>query len=244
LTSPRRWSTTEDIQKYYRKHDLYGRYTFGNRTRVSQIRKIFLKWNRHFGRAVLDLACGGGILGFVVEAEEHQYLGIDINPDMITSARQEAAKIGSKCTFALGDVRSSRIKGTFHTVTLLGNAVIHFTPADLQKTLGNIKENVSVGAYFLVEYRDVVRMLYTGDWGKRYVEEKGKRSVVSVSKGIDTERGRINVESISRGKHNLDFGHALWSPFILEQVMNGAGWELARRQRTSPQVWFDVYQKK
>lgn len=190
---------------------------------------------------MLDLACGGGILGFLAESEGLRYLGVDINGDMIRSARHHAKERRSTCEFILGDARTAKVEGTFQTVTLLGNAVIHFAPSDLRKTLVNIEMNVERGTHVLVEYRDVVKMLFAGEWSKKYIEDKGRGRVVSVSKDIDTERGEVKVESQVGEEHGLDFGAAVWSPYIMEAVMNGSGWRLVERRTTSPQVWLDVY---
>ncbi len=233
--------TRQDIEAYYRRHDSYNRYTVENRRRTSQIRALFRRRRKYFGKSILDLACGGGILGLVAQEEGLRYLGIDINRDMIRSAELRAIGKGSKCAFRVSDIRNAKVKGAFQTVALLGNAVIHFVPSDLHKILTNIEENVEKDTYFLVEYRDVVKMFFAGEWSKKYVEDKGKGRVVSLSKGIDTERGEVKVESRAGGAHNLDFGAAVWSPYILEAVMNGSGWLLVERERTSPQVWLDVY---
>ncbi len=233
--------TRQDIEAYYRRQDPYVRYTMENRKRVSQIRRLFGERRKYFGKALLDLACGGGILGFLVEAEGLRYLGVDVSNDMVRSARRSARAKGSGCVFIRGDVRTAELRGTFQTVALLGNAVIHFTPSDLRLALTNIEGNVERGAHFLVEYRDVVGMLFAGEWSRRYVEDKGKGRVVNLSKDIDTERGEVKVESKVGGKHSLNFGAAVWSPYIMEAVMTGSGWRLVERERTSPRVWLDVY---
>ena len=233
--------TRQSIEAYYRRHDYHGRYTIEGRRRASQIRRLLREQRTYFRSAVLDLACGGGILGFLAEREGLRYLGVDINGDMIRSARRNAKERGSRCEFVLGDARTARVEGTFQTVTLLGYAVIHFVPSDLRKILTNIERNVEKGTHMLVEYRDVVKMLFAGEWSRRYIEDKGRGSVVSVSEGIDTERGEVKVESRVGGRHSLDFGAAVWSPYIMQAVMNGSGWRLVGRRKTSPQVWLDVY---
>jgi len=233
------------IRTYYRKHDGFNRYLVKNRRRVHELTELYRKNGRYFGRRVLDLACGGGILGFIIEPHGHSYVGIDINPDMINSARAYAKRSGSKDTFIEGDTRSAKVKGTFDTVTLLGNALIHFSTESLFETLKGIQSHVHKGTFFITDYRDVVSMLYSGKWSKKYADMYGKRSVLSLTEGIDTRTGELLVRSESERKHNLDFRAAIWSPFIMATIMHSNGWTLKKRETTpASDIWLEVYRKK
>lgn len=212
---------------------------------MADLSRLYRETRQYFRAAVLDLACGGGVLGFVVEPKGHRYVGVDVNPDAIEAARRDAENAGPHCRFILGDVLLTKLEGVFDTVTLLGNALIHFDTSVFSRILDNIEPNVHRGTYFIVDYRDVVGVLYRGQWGKRYTEKRGGRTVVSLRKGIDTERGELLIRSESDGRHNLDFSHAIWSPFIVEPLMHAKGWRLARRYpRRAWNGWLDVYERK
>lgn len=232
-----------EIVRYYRKHDDFRRYLVSNRKRVNELSWLYRTNRAFFGQRILDLACGGGALGFVAEPQGHRYLGVDINRDMVDSARQKAKESGSRNRFVLRDVRSQKIAGVYDTITLLGNAVIHFDTADFLEILRNVERNSRVGTFLLVEYRDVVEMLFAGLWDKRHAESRGGKTIVSLAKGIDTERGQILIESVAGGRHNLDFTHAVWSPFIVGTLMESNGWQLVRRGRSASHSWLDVYKK-
>jgi 2-polyprenyl-3-methyl-5-hydroxy-6-metoxy-1,4-benzoquinol methylase len=154
------------IRNYYSKHDDFNRYSMANEERVREIRRIYSLHQRFFGRRVLDIACGAGIMGFVLEEKGIDYLGIDTNPDMVRLAKTYAGLNNSIAKFLLGDARSTKIEGVFDTITLVGNAVIHFDTYNMVRILTNIRQNVSKGAHFIVDYRDLVKMLYSGEWGE------------------------------------------------------------------------------
>ena len=235
-------NTADQIKEYYRNHDDFNRYLTTSAERVSELSRFYTVWRKFFGHRVLDLACGGGVLGFVIEPRGHTYTGVDINSDMIESGRKHVDETRSRNLLILGDARSAQFHGHFDTVTILGNALIHFTASDLSRTLRNLKTNVHLGASFLIEYRDVVSMLYSGTWDKKYVQRRNGKIVVGVTKEIDATTGNIAIMSMTNGHKGAPFTHAIWSPFIVEAVLELSGWTLARR-RSSPRahIWTDAY---
>ena len=242
ITPYSRVATSTEITAYYRKHDDFRRYSATAEERVRSLTNLYRLTKRYFGKSILDLACGGGVLGLVVEPEGHDYVGVDINPDAIGAAKRYAKEVGSHNRFILGDMLNVKLEGTFDTVALLGNALIHFNTASLGKIMDSLDPHVHRGSFFIVDYRDVVGMLYRREWGKRYQERDGSRTVVSIPQGIDVERGEILIKSESDGKHNLDFGHAIWSPFIIEPLLLAKGWRLAKQyRRRAWKGWLDVY---
>jgi SAM-dependent methyltransferase len=185
-----------------------------------------------------------GAFGSVLEPEGHEYVGVDSNPDMIRSARDNARKTRSSNRFILGDVRSAGIEGRFDTVTLPGNALCHFDTADFLSIITNVERNVQARSCFVVDYRDVVSLLFAGKWARRFSEKRGGRTVTSLTKGIDTEQGILLLESVQKHGRNFDFTHGVWSPFIIEPLMRAKGWRLARRYPLRAwKGWLDVYEK-
>jgi len=114
----------------------------------------------------------------------------------------------------------------------------------ISRTLDNIEGNIREGSHFIVDYRDVVGMMYRGEWGKKYSEKKNGRKLVSIGKGIDTVKGDLLIRSETDGRHNLDFAHAVWSPFIIEPLMAAKGWSrVCRFSRPEWRGWLDVYRR-
>lgn len=228
-----------NIVKYYRKSDESSLYSMGNKKRVTEFEKTYGQNRQFFGKNVLDIACGGGILGFIIERNGHKYTGIDINPDMISDAKSYAKDTKSKNKFILADATKRKIKGTFDTITFLGNALCHINTHQLLQLMQNL--NYRKGSFFIVDYRDVVRLLYNKKWRKH----KTNRGIITEPLGCDTKNGEIlNVTYNPGGKNKVRFNHTIWSPFILEPIMNSLGWKLLKRRELKRwEGWFDIYRK-
>ncbi len=234
-----------DIKKFYRTSEDFERYLASDKKRVDALKKLYSSNKKFFGKKVLDIACGGGVLGFIIEPKGHTYVGIDINPDMIKSAKKHTKELKSKNKFILGDITKKKITGSFDTITFLGNSLGHFTTFDLMKLLKNIEKNTHKGTYFIIDYRDVVTILFEKKWKDKMIEKKRNEKVISITKAFDTKRGEIIKEAFNETlKKKIRFAHAVWSPFILESIMNLSGWELVKR-KPAPywQGWLDVYEK-
>jgi SAM-dependent methyltransferase len=212
---------------------------------VKQIYGLYTSNKRHFGRRVLDIACGGGVLGFIVEREGRSYTGVDVNPDMISSARTHAKEVGSRNRFIEGDVTQMKIEGKFDTICILGNALCHFSTHDFSRILQNTAACSERGAYFIVDYRDMVRLMFHKKWNikKRLVQKE--RGRISTTEGCDTRTGFVLVTTTDlRGKSEVGFAHAIWSPFIITPIMNNHGWSMVKRtfsKRLSE--WLDIYRR-
>jgi SAM-dependent methyltransferase len=233
------------IRKYYRRHDDFNRYLMTNKKRTSALSKLYRANRRYFGKRVLDLACGGGVLGFVIERDGHEYVGVDVNEDMINGARAYAGRTGSNCKFVLGDVVHRRAAGAFDTVTLLGNALCHFNTRDLVLMLRNLNPAVHRRSHFITDYRDVVGLLFRKEWKTKNVETNKGRTTVSITRSYDAENGRLVIDSRWKdGGNELRFTHAVWAPFVLEPIMVSNGWKLVdRKVLPKPSGWLDVYEK-
>jgi len=240
------------VVRYYRTADDYRRYTVTDRQRRAAIDRLYRRHRREFGRSVLDLACGGGVLGAVLERSGRRYLGVDVSPDMIRAARKAAKVEGSAREFRRGNIARLSVPGRFDTVTLLGNALGHVRIAEMEGLLDHLARNVHRGSTFLLDYRDVVGMLWDGSWARRGFTQQHKRGkVVFRSRSADLGKGVIHIRGrpATRGAWIADFTHAMWSPYILAALMRAHGWTLARR--SSPRIprtgqpeanyWEDVY---
>jgi SAM-dependent methyltransferase len=194
---------------------------------------------------VLDIGCGGGALGFLIEKDGKQYTGVDINPDMIRIARAYAKKTKSHAKFILADATNTKITGHFNTITFLGNGLCHLTTHDFVRLLDNTKRNVSKGTTFIIDYRDVVSLLFNRQWKMRMVEGKTGKKFISITIGCDTVGGEIKkFVHTPDNKIKFSFTHTIWSPFILEPLMKASGWKLiSRKKNPTWQGWVDVYKK-
>jgi SAM-dependent methyltransferase len=232
-----------EMKHYYRTTgDRVARYTFDNKKRVSEIRALYRSHKKFFGKRVLDIGCGGGILGFVIEPYNHIYTGIDANQDAIESAKQYARELKSKNRFILGDVIKKNLRGKFDTIVFIGNGLCHLNTHEFLGIIQNIRKNIRKGTYFIVDYRDVVRLLFNKEWKDRMKETSVSRPMYSITTGADMKTGTIFKKGFEEGKRPANFTHTIWSPFIIEPMMNASGWRLVKRKQMKRwQGWIDVY---
>ena len=233
----------------YRTAEDYRRYTSASPNRQKELTEFFGHYRRFFGRRVLDLGCGGGVLGSVLESTRRTYVGMDANPDMIREARRAATERGSAQRFVLGDICRTRIAGRFDTLTLIGNSLGHLNVAQMDELLRMRKANVRAGTRFLIDYRDMVAMFWNGTWPRVKVQTHVVGRVVHRTQRVDLEGGRLHMRAKpGSGAWVLEWAHAIWSPFILDSIMRSHGWRLISRSpmgtvraKAIPEHYLDVY---
>jgi hypothetical protein len=108
----------------------------------------------------------------------------------------------------------------------------------------NLSEDAHKGTYFIIDYRDIVELLFKKQWKDRWVEKKVK-TIISLTTGADMKVGEIYKKAFEKnGKNKINFSHAIWSPFIIEPIMESFGWKLVSRKRIKEwQGWIDVYKR-
>ncbi len=234
----------DEVVTYYRSHDSASRYTAGAADRHEHFEAFHRRYKRYIGRTVVDLACGGGVLGFVLERHGRRYTGVDINPDMIREARAHARKTGSRATFVRGDLATVKLQGRFATATLVGNSLCHIDGRRLLAILEHLRPKMRAGSHFIVDYRDVVGLLYAGQWLMHSEQRYDDRIVDVRTDGCDTVRGRLEQAYNIVGEPQAHrWGHAIWSPFIIEPLFAASGWKLRKRREEPWSGYTDVYQK-
>ena len=62
-----------NIKKFYRTSEDFLRYSMKGEKRLKNIKRLYLANKIYFGNNILDIACGGGILGFLVEKDKKRY---------------------------------------------------------------------------------------------------------------------------------------------------------------------------
>ncbi|HWB82268.1 MAG TPA: class I SAM-dependent methyltransferase [Nannocystaceae bacterium] len=233
-----------EMVDFYRRGDDVGRYVVEHETRRRVMAGFHRAFRPHLGRVVLDVACGGGILGAILEPHGHRYVGVDINPDMIRAGKEWARANGSRNRFVLGDAATVELSGRFDTVTLLGNASCHIEPVKLGAILRNLARHLRRDATFVIDYRDVVEMLDARQWRRRAVERRNGRVTRFEATECDTVRGSMVASYRPDGDRRVaEFRHAIWSPFIMSALLEGAGWRLLARKRLAATTWLwtDAY---
>lgn len=250
-TRPMR-SRRRSLVRYYRTADRYHRYTTQAPDRTRDLARLVRRLRRYLGHDVLDLGCGGGVLGYLLEGSGRRYVGVDTNPDMIRAARASAASRGSTQRFVLADASRARLRGRFDTFAVLGNTLGHWNPREFSDLLRARARNAAPGACFLIEYRDVVGLFWRRNWSGRLVQVHKAGRIVHRTVRVDFETGEVWIRARpSRGAWSATFTQAVWSPFILETLMASHGWRRVARWperppgkgRVGTDLWVDVYRK-
>jgi SAM-dependent methyltransferase len=227
----------------YRTGDDYRRYTAESADRRASLKSFVNGHRRFIGRSVLDLGCGGGVLGTLLAPTGREYLGVDANPDMLREARKTGLR------FLQADITRDRIPGRFDTIALLGNAISHFPIDEMDRLLAARRANVRPGTTFIVDYRDLVAMFWQDTWTRVKVMTHVRGTITHRTRLVDLNRGTLDLRARpSSRKWVLDWSHAIWSPFILEALMRSHGWLLVRRTSSRaargaklPEYHADVY---
>lgn len=232
-----------EVKDYYRISENFTRYFMDSKKRVDETRRLVASKRKYFGKRILDIACGGGILGFILN--NRNYVGIDVNPDMIQYAKNYKRKTKSKSNYILGDITKTRIRGKFDTFSFLGNGLAHFTTIDFVDVLKKLNSNFKRNSYFIIEYRDVVDLLFNKQWKDRMIEKDSYRTVVSTTLGSNMKTGEIYKKAFNvNDKSKIEFSHTIWSPFILEAIMRSFDWKLVKREEMKRwNGWIEIYQK-
>lgn len=213
----------QDIGKAYRAVKETEDYQMNNKTRVKQIEMLYKNNKSYFGRTVLDVGCGGGILGFLIEKHVASYTGIDVNPDQVKAAREYAKKVGSKCKFILGDAEKIEVPEKYDTITIIGNGLPNISTEKLCGILDNLQHNVKE-AIVIIEYVDMVSAIFHG------VSMPSDTKGLSVKEiGFDGVKGNIIRRVSTASGAGMEFGYHIWSPYILQFLLNTKRIRLLKR---------------
>jgi len=128
----------------------------------------------------------------------------------------------------------------------LGNALCHINVFDWIKIMENINKMSKKRAYLIVEYRDVVKLLYEKKWKDVMVYEENGKKLVDLLAGADLRKGDFLKFAFSpENNETIEFTHAIWSPFIMRAIMQVLGWEIIEeRENPKWQGITEVYKKK
>lgn len=116
------------------------------------------------GDTVLDLGCGAGLDAFVARkevGETGRVLGVDMTPEMIARARDNAARLGfDNVDFRLGEIEHLPVRsGTIDVV--ISNCVLNLVP-DKQRAFAEIKRVLKPGGHFCIS--DIVASRPLPEW--------------------------------------------------------------------------------
>ncbi len=103
------------------------------------------------GDAVLDAPCGGGRLSVALASRGFRLTGIDISPELVSTARASAAGITPEPRFEVADMLALDVDGGFDAGFCFGNSFAYFDDAGNERFLRSMATVLKPGARFAVD---------------------------------------------------------------------------------------------
>jgi len=103
------------------------------------------------GDRILDVPCGGGRLALELAGRGYQVTGVDINAELLESARRQAAVGNLKVDWKLGDMRDLPWRGEFDAAFCFWSSFGYFDEAENAAFLKAVSRSLKPGATFLLD---------------------------------------------------------------------------------------------
>lgn len=143
--------------------------------------------------SILVLACGTGIFLSELEDNFERVVGMDINEDMLSRARNNC----DTSEILQGDVSKdlSLINGEFDAVLLLGNALSQFSTTMVLDTMEQVYDVLSDDGLFIFDYLESNDMKYNHQFIRR---SKGRKAEIRrVSNSLMKKNTQNSVDVVS-----------------------------------------------
>jgi SAM-dependent methyltransferase len=120
------------------------------------------------GLSVMDIGCAAGASALALAKAGHRVIGIDLNRDMVESAREKAQKSGlsSKAVFFVKNmtgVGSSFPPSSFDAALCFGNTLVHLeNPAKMEAFFSGVLKTLKDDGVFIVQIVNYDRILTEG----------------------------------------------------------------------------------
>lgn len=99
----------------------------------------------------LDVGCGGGWFTRAFKKHGYEATGMDISPEMLDYAQEQALKTGVRGEYILGDITSKKPPKRFDFVTAINDCVNYIPKTKLDAAFKNINGALPKGGVFLFD---------------------------------------------------------------------------------------------
>ncbi len=99
----------------------------------------------------LDVGCGGGWFTRAFQRAGYQMTGLDISPEMLDYAQEQALKEGVRGEYLLGDITKFRTPKKYDFATAINDCINYIPKNKLQAALKNVKNALRKGGIFLFD---------------------------------------------------------------------------------------------
>ena len=100
------------------------------------------------GKTGIDLACGSGYFTRALKRAGYNVTGIDISPEMLTSAQNITAKENIFIPYIVGDMTALKFNGKVDFVTAINDAINCLPDSKLEKAFKSISSVLKKGGIF------------------------------------------------------------------------------------------------
>lgn len=116
---------------------------------------------RQQGGAVLELACGTGVITIPIALDGRPTVGLDRSPAMLDAAKRRAADAGASVSFVHGDMRDVALGREFDLIFVARNSLLHLlTTEDLLAAFSAVRRHLAPGGVFAFDiFNPSVRLL-------------------------------------------------------------------------------------
>lgn len=110
--------------------------------------------------SVLDAGCGTGRVGRELARRGVDVTGVDIDPDMLGTARRRAPEV----EWLLGDLATVDLERTFDAIVMAGNVMIFLTPGTEAAVVANLARHLTPGGVLIAGFQLAAGQLSIDDY--------------------------------------------------------------------------------
>jgi SAM-dependent methyltransferase len=165
-------------------------------------------------KTILDISCGTGLQSIFLAKKEYKIIASDYNKNMLSMAKRKAGDL--KIDFKEGDMRTANY-GKFDAVISIFNAIGHLSKSDFEKTLINIKNNLTDKGIFIFDIfnLDFMKNYFIGyEFIDKTIEHNGTKFVRFNKNKISFNDGLMTMNQKTFIQKGLD------KPQIIKEIWN------------------------
>jgi SAM-dependent methyltransferase len=153
--------------------------------------KPYLKQNDR----VVDLGCGAGSITIFLEEQGAHITGIDLAPGLISLAREEAKRRGSKVNFVQANVLNYPLgEEVYDLAVCFGNPLTDFPHKRFPGFRDRLFSALKPGGHFILEYMDGLERVAWLSEQKEVIEQGYDSQIIRRFKGYDPATSAYKME--------------------------------------------------
>lgn len=98
-----------------------------------------------------DVGCGNGFFTRAFKKQGFDVVGVDISPEMLTTAKELTAKDGQKIEFLQGDITKLKLAKKVDFVTAINDCINYVSQKDVEKAFRKVASNLKKGGLFIFD---------------------------------------------------------------------------------------------